>query len=67
MDARVVLVEKQAPSSLVGALEGAGYVVARLDVLSTRRADMGAEGYFAAQQENAEAVSAAFAQLEEMD
>ena len=67
MDARVVLVEKQAPSSLVEALEGAGYVVARLDVLSTRRADMGAEGYFAAQQENAEAVSAAFAQLEEMD
>lgn len=65
MDARVALVEKQAPPSLTEALEGAGYVVARLDVLSTLRADMGAEGYFAAQRENAQAVAAAFAQAEE--
>lgn len=65
MDARVALVEKQAPPSLTEALEGAGYIVARLDVLSTLRADMGAEGYFAAQRENAQAVAAAFAQAEE--
>lgn len=64
MDACVVLVEKQAPASLVEALEGAGYIVARLDVLSTLRADQGAEGYFAAQEENARAVAAAFAQVE---
>ena len=65
MDARVVLVEKQAPPSLTEALEEAGYIVARLDVFSTGRADMGAEGYFAAQEENARAVAEAFARLEE--
>lgn len=65
MDARVALVEKQAPSSLTETLEKAGYIVARLDVLSTCRADMGAEGYFAAQEENARAVAEAFARLEE--
>lgn len=65
MDACVALVEKQAPSSLTETLEKAGYIVARLDVLSTCRADMGAEGYFAAQEENARAVAEAFARLEE--
>ena len=65
MDARVALVEKQAPPSLTETLEAAGYIVARLDVLSTCRADMGAEGYFAAQEENARAVAEAFARLEE--
>ena len=64
MDANVVLVEKQAPASLTDALEEAGYIVSRIDVLSTRRADMGAEGYFAAQMENAQAVAEAFAQAE---
>ena len=56
--------KSRAPPSLTEALEGAGYIVARLDVLSTLRADMGAEGYFAAQRENAQAVAAAFAQAE---
>ena len=42
-----------------------GYIVAKLDVLSTLRADMGAEGYFTAQQEKARAIAAAFAQTEE--
>ena len=65
MDARVALVEKQAPPSLTETLEEAGYIVARLDVLSTCRADMGAEGYFAAQEENARAVAEAFARQEE--
>ena len=63
--ARVALVEKQAPPSLTETLEEAGYIVACLDVLSTCRADMGAEGYFTAQQENARAIAAAFAQKEE--
>ena len=65
MDARVALVEKQTPHSLTEALEEAGYSVARLDVFSTGRADMGAEGYFAAQEENARAVAEAFARQEE--
>ena len=61
----MALVEKQAPSSLTETLEKAGYIIARLDVLSTCRADMGAEGYFAAQEENARAVAEAFARQEE--
>lgn len=64
MDARVVLIEKQAPASLVETLEEAGYAVARVDVLSTLREDQGAEGYFAAQLENARAIAVAFAQAE---
>ncbi len=60
MDARVVLLEKQAPQALVAALEDAGYTVAKIDILSTGRADMGAEGYFLAQRENAQAIARAF-------
>ena len=65
MDARIVLVEKQAPASLVNTLEEAGYIVARIDVLSTLREDQGAEGYFTAQMENARTVARACAQMEE--
>lgn len=60
MDARVVLIEKQAPAALIEILEGAGYVVARVDVLSTGRPDMGADVYFTAQLANAEAIAQAF-------
>ena len=59
-DARVILLEKQAPETLRRALEEAGFRVAALDVLSTRRASEGAEGYFEAQLENARALAAAF-------
>ena len=59
-DARVILLEKQAPETLRRALEEAGFRVATLDVLSTRRASEGAEGYFEAQMENARALAAAF-------
>ena len=65
MDAQVVLVEKQAPASLVSALEQAGYATACIDVLSFGRADMGATGYFEAQLENANAIGEAFARQEE--
>ena len=57
--ARLVLIEKQAPAKLVDALKGAGFAVASMDTLSTRRADEGAEGYFDALRENARALKAA--------
>ena len=62
---QVVLIEKQAPQSLAEALEGAGIAVARLDVLSTRRAAEGYEGYFAAQRANAAAVREAYLSIPE--
>ncbi len=58
-EARVVLVEKQAPQNLVKALKDAGFSVARLDILSTRRESEGFEGYLQAQRENAAALRAA--------
>ena len=62
---RVALIEKQAPQSLVEALEEAGIAVAKLDVLSTRRADEGYEGYFAAQRANAAALREAYLSVAE--
>ena len=64
MDLVVVAPDDPLALGMVDALEEAGYIVSRIDVLSTRRADMGAEGYFAAQMENAQAVAEAFAQAE---
>ena len=61
-DARVILMEKQVPEALRRALEEAGFRVAALDVLSTRHASEGAEGYFEAQMANARALAAAFAE-----
>lgn len=61
-DSRVVLIEKQAPAAFCKALEDAGFIVARLDVLSTRRADEGFDGYFAAQRENAYVLAEALKQ-----
>lgn len=58
MDARVVLSKSRRPAALIEILEGAGYVVARVDVLSTGRPDMGADVYFTAQLANAEAIGA---------
>lgn len=66
-DARVVLLEKQAPEALCGALEEAGFRVAALDVLSTRRASEGAEGYFEAQLANARALAAALSKESEVE
>lgn len=58
----VVFIEKQAPDALVNTLETAGFAVAKLDILSTGRAEMGADGYFAAMQANLEAIKQALAQ-----
>lgn len=57
---RVILIEKQAPSALCNALEAEGFIVIRLDVMSTRRSAEGCEGYFAAHRENAAALAAGF-------
>ena len=63
-DAEVVLMEKQAPQRLVEALEGAGFSVARLNILSTGREGQGFDAYIQAQFENAEAIKNAFAQAD---
>ena len=52
--AEAVLVEEQAPDSLVWALEDAGYRVCRIDVLSAHMEDGDAEGYIRIMKENAE-------------
>lgn len=59
-DARIVLIEKQAPASLIEALRQNGYAVALIDVLSTRRASEGFDGYIQAQLENARTIRRAF-------
>lgn len=59
-DSRIVLLEKQAPDSLVSSLRNSGFVVVLMDTMSTKRAEVGAEGYFAAHQENVQALIAAF-------
>lgn len=64
-DARIVLLEKQAPSSLMEHLEEAGFIVVPMDTMSTRRADEGAEGYFEAQRANVRALCNAFAEAAE--
>lgn len=57
--AELVLIERQAPYALCEALEDAGFAVAKIDVLSTHRAEDGADGYFEAQISNANALKAA--------
>ena len=59
-DSKVVMIEKQAPASLVKALEEAGYHVALIDIMSTRRESEGFDGYIQAQTENARAIRRAF-------
>ena len=59
-DARVVLVEKQAPKSLVDALREQGYSVALIDIMSTHREAEGFDGYIQAQLNNARAIRRAF-------
>lgn len=59
-EARVILIEKQAPAALVEALEAAGFRVARLDVLSTHREGEGFDAYIQALADNLAAIEAAF-------
>ena len=63
--AKVVMIERQAPKALVDALEGAGYAVARIDILSTHREGEGFDGYIRAQHENATAIAQAFKRAEQ--
>ena len=58
-DVSVVLIEKQAPDSLVNALGAQGFEVVKLDILSTGRAEMGVDGYFEAMRANLAAIKQA--------
>jgi len=51
--ARVALVEKQAPTAFVDAIEAAGFFVARLDILSTHSEGKGFDDYIQIQTGNA--------------
>ena len=66
-DAKVILIERQAPQALTEALEAAGYAVARLDVLSAHREGEGFDAYIELQSANARAISEAFAKAESME
>ena len=55
-DVEIVLIEKQAPQSLIAALESAGFEVAQIDTMSTRCESEGSDGFFEAQRENMQAV-----------
>lgn len=59
-DARVILIERQAPQAFVEALERAGFAVARLDVMSTHREGEGFDRYLEIQRANAQSILAAF-------
>ena len=62
-EAQVVLIEHQAPESLVIALERAGYSVAKLNVMSTMGESDGYNGYLSALHDNAAAVQSAFEKI----
>lgn len=66
-DARVILIERQAPQALTEALSAAGYAVARLDVMSNHREGEGFEEYIEIQSANARAISEAFAAAETLE
>lgn len=65
LQTKVILIEKQAPEAFCRTLEAAGYALARLDVLSTRTASDGGEGYFESMRANTAAICDAFAAAEE--
>ena len=55
-NAEIILIEKQAPQSLISALKNAGFKVAQIDTMSTRRESEGIDGFFEAQHENMQAI-----------
>ena len=61
---RVVLIEQQAPASLISALKTSGFSVAKIDVLSTHREGEGFDAYIQAQISNAQAIQNAFQEIE---
>lgn len=66
-ESRVILIEKQAPKAFCDVLEGAGYRLARLDVMSTHPANDGFKGYMAALRENCDAIYNAFSAGEDIE
>ncbi len=59
-DVKVVLIEKQAPQTLVESLEAHGFAVALIDVLSTHLEGEGFDSYLEIQGNNAQAILDAF-------
>jgi len=59
-DADVILIEKQAPQTLVESLEAQGYAVALIDMFSTHLEGEGFDRYLEIQSDNAKAISDAF-------
>ena len=66
-DARVILIERQAPQALTEALEAAGFAVARLDVFSAHRQGEGFDIYLERQSANAQAIYDAFTRADSME
>ena len=62
-DAKLILIEQQAPTALCASLEAAGYTLVKLDTLSTEKTSDGSSGYFKAQQANAAAIGEAVISL----
>jgi len=60
-ESSIILIEKQAPRSLINALEANGFTVVSMDTMSTRRAEEGVTGYFNAHRENVRALTSVFA------
>lgn len=59
-ESKVILIEQQAPQSLCRALEAAGFQLAKMDVLSTHRANEGSAAFLKAYLDNARTLAAAF-------
>ena len=62
-DAKVILIEKQAPTELTRALEDAGYTVALIDTMNSYSLNVGYAGYLSAQRANANAIAAAYGSI----
>lgn len=58
--ASVVMLEKQAPAELTGALEKAGYTIVLIDTMSSYASDSTGNGYIDAQLANAKSIADAF-------
>ena len=58
--AKVILIEQQAPQSMIQSLEEAGFSVARLNVFSTGREGQGFSSYIQTQINNARAIRSVF-------
>lgn len=64
-EVQLVLIERQAPKALVDTLEGNGYAVALLDVMSTLQESDGADGYIETLKSNAQTIFDACSKIAE--